>query len=449
MPIRILYWNIENFALNKVANPNNRKRQRGASMTQGVASAARQAYILSHLTAIPAPPDIMVVVEVETGYDAPGRIVRGAGANGAAALLLAIRAATANANWMLVPPIQTGPNEGVGIFYDSTNLVFTGPYIWPGGAGGVAVAPGGVGAAAYAAPFNVSITTGRVVPGGAMHNVGTAENLCAARVDFTHAAALGPPLAGTPIAYAGRAPYMASFADITGGGGVVRNITLYAVHSPATVFAAGPYLAGLANTQEIVAANAATELKVVLGDFNVNLLTAAPGWVRSLPYGGLVGAGYGLALDPLAPAPGAPANGYEGYYATHIRRGKSAVYWSTAALNTYYPAYGYYGSEIVANFYAIDNIFTRYGAGIAPPGANNFTILNGIVGSQYNLFPPPAVGTPQGALAFPIAMAGGAFAAPPAIAPAFTAGRKKSFNGWANYGFIRSTSDHLALVMDV
>jgi hypothetical protein len=41
------------------------------------------------------------------------------------------------------------------------------------------------------------------------------------------------------------------------------------------------------------------------------------------------------------------------------------------------------------------------------------------------------------------------FAPPLPVAAAFTVGNRRTFLNWANYLHIRSTSDHLALVMDI
>jgi hypothetical protein len=38
---------------------------------------------------------------------------------------------------------------------------------------------------------------------------------------------------------------------------------------------------------------------------------------------------------------------------------------------------------------------------------------------------------------------------PPAQGPPHTPGLRAAFQGWAEYGYIRSTSDHLPLVIDI
>ncbi len=446
MPKRILFWNIENFAQNKV-NHNNNKRQPGTTISRYLASRLRSAYIVSHI--VQTIPDIFVVVEIETGYDAPGRLVRGAGMNGAITLLNDIRNGTGNNNWMLVPPLQTGPNEGVAVYYDSTDLIFTGPYIWPGGGGATAQPAGGM-AGAYP-PAITAVVGGGVVPANALQNIGVNENQCAACVDFTYNAN-NAANQGNPIVYAGRAPYMVTFAEMNNAvmpPVLTRNITVFGVHSPASYPFAAAYLQELADTEEITVANAANEVRVVAGDFNVNLMTATlfPNANYANMQGGL--ANYTLELAPIAPPPAVIPNGYQGYFATHIKPRRSAVYWSTAALASYYPGFGYIGSARVANLYAIDNIFTRYGAGVAPPLANSFTILNGISGSPFNVVAPTPGGAPPGVQGFNVALPNPIFNPAPAVAPAFSIARRQVFYSWANYGSLRSTSDHLALMMDI
>ena len=122
---RILYWNVNNFSFNKIADPNNL-----------VAAQDRRAHIVDEvLRGLPAVPDIFVIVEVyartmEVGTE--GHPVYGNARLGSRALLTRIRAQTANANWSLIPPIWSGNYgfcEGVAVYYDQTTVQFTGPYV--------------------------------------------------------------------------------------------------------------------------------------------------------------------------------------------------------------------------------------------------------------------------------------------------------------------------------
>ncbi|MBB4003108.1 hypothetical protein [Aurantimonas endophytica] len=448
---RILYWNIEKFASNKIANPSF-KRQRGGALKQNQASVQRLNYINTHwgITAGGAVsrPDIVVIVEVATGYDGPGVLARGNGPAGALTLLTALRAVTANPNWMLVPPLQTGPREAVAVYFDSTNLIFTGPWLWPGGVGpAVPPAAPAPATAAYAAPF-VGALPAAAVPAGTL-NTGTAQNQLAAATGFTYAAAHANAGMGKNFA-ALRRPYWVTFAEMSGAGAppVVRDISLFCIHSPANA-GAGAYLTALDDLAEVADGIAANEVRVVLGDFNVNLLDNDAPRTRSDSYDALEGSGYTLGIDSPG-GPPAPLNGWLGYFGTHIKRTSRATYWTTNAQTDYYPGYGYVGSTIIQNFYSIDNILANYGAGLMAVGPANVTVLNGIVGSRYNGVAPPVPGNPPvGTYNLPIRMAGVPFAAPAAQAPPFSAGRQGAFRGWNNYGRIRSTSDHLAIVADI
>jgi len=442
---RVLYWNIENFALNKIAHPNTKKRKSGSSVSMSDAAQDRRNFIQQVITA--AAPDIIVIIEVETGFDGAGQIARGAGLDGCLDLCNAIRGLfPANPDvWMLVPPIQTGPNEAVGVFYNSTNRFFAGPNVWPGG-DGPAAAPG-TGTGAY--PL-VHVLPTTAVPPGALQNVGVAQDVCAARINFTFAAS-NAQQAGQAVDFGFiRAPYMVSFAETDANGVVQRNLTLFAIHSPAAIWLAEPFLRiDIPGFAEIVDNLAANEVRVIVGDFNVNLMHQD--LTPSTAYTTLQATGnYDLALRPLAPPPPTPFEGYPWYYGTHIRGQYTASCWS-AADTAYYPGYGYMGADTLRNAYAIDNIFTRYGAGLNPPAANNVTILNGIVGSPYTVVAPPSGGAPPGTYAMPRQVRKPP-PPPPANAPAqgppFSIGLL-SFNAWDNYGLVRSASDHLPIVIDV
>ncbi|HVZ37957.1 MAG TPA: endonuclease/exonuclease/phosphatase family protein [Candidatus Kapabacteria bacterium] len=450
MALRVLFWNIQDFGLNKIANPSTKPQKGAGKKTRAVASAERKDYVLAHLTALDPEPDIVVIVELETTYIERGRLVTSKAINAANTLLDALRGGTdAAGEWMLVPPLQTGNKEGVMVFYNSTKLALTGPYLWPGGDGGTSSKDADPND--YPAELAGWLPAARVVPDGARFNKGKPERQCAGRVEFSYNKFAGKAQRGKPIVFAdtARAPYMVTFAELSPDDDsvVTRNITLFAVHSPAS-YSAGAYLENLAKSTQFTEDNIGNEVRIIAGDFNVNVMSKPPDFTESARYRPLQIRNYQLELAPLAVPPAAPA-GYAGYFATHIQPRTKAVYWSTAANTVYYPAYGYSGSDQRANFYAIDNIFTRYGSKVVAPDPNNMTVMNGIVGSPYNLHPVPKADTPPGTLVFPIAMDAAAFQAPPAEGPDDDDGLHTSFRGWLNYGKIRSTSDHLALVIDV
>ncbi|MBS1912328.1 MAG: hypothetical protein JST22_10110 [Bacteroidetes bacterium] len=449
MPIRVLFWNIENFSINKIADPSTRRRQKGSGrLTSAESSQERAAYILDHL--VETQPDLFVVAELETPFTERGRLVTGNGVNASLALLEMLRTGTRNRRrWMLVPPLQTGKKEGICVFYDSRKLVFTGPYGWSGGWGG---RPRSVGTRAdYPADFRDCLPRDREIPQGALFNGGRSERRCAGCVDFTRTVAqrIGMKIRviTEPIDYGiARAPFMTTFCEIEPDSDMVlRNITLFGIHAPASGEHANAYLRNLARNDQIAQRNNSTEVRVIAGDFNVNVVTRE--LIEATPYADLQQKQYVLGLQPLAVAPQDP-RGYRTYFGTHMKGRKGAKYWSTASARVYYPGYGYMGGE-KANYIAIDNFFTRYGQNVNPPDENNLTVINGVVGSPYTLHPVPEPGTPTGAVEFPIAMPGIRFGNPPAVGPAWVAGFDRLFRGWNNFGRIRSTSDHLALVIDI
>jgi len=454
-PIRILYWNIENFAINKI---------------QGTLDAReRLAYILKHLTRLDATPDIFVVVEVETGNAGRGRLVHGQGLAGWDALLGALRREVhPYDNWMGVPPLQTADvlhvSEGVAVFYNSSRLAFTGPDIWPGGTGAEPI-PGTRKRKArdswYPPSCGQCLPADRRVPDDALHNPGEPEASCAARTSFRYADRADPLLRGRRIGFPRqRSPYMVTFSEITHPErrmpDSLRDLTLFAVHAPPNEWFARNYLRTLSNTGEIVDRLDPREVRIIAGDFNVNLLRE-----EANEHTGAVtlsedpifrefrqDSGYAqqaLHLDGLLED---PDNRRRGYFATHMKPRDEAAFWSTHAVRRFYAGYGYVSHQFRGNLtYSIDNVFTRYGeqAGADPA---NFTILNGVVGSPYTRHPVPDR-VPAGLLGFPISMADLEFQDPPESAWDFAIDLYQRSRAWANYGHIRSTSDHMALVIDV
>lgn len=431
---RILYWNIENFGINKIQNPRT-KRQKGARYTQDESSADRLGYILDHIHE--TTPDIFILVEVETPYnDNRGTMCGGDGNLGLLELLDIFR--TLNADWCLVPPLITGNKESVGVFYRHTQVTFTGPNWWSGGFGPT-VAVAAAGAAAYPPPWNNCLPAG---------------NYRAAKVQFASAVAPGNVDFGDGT----RHPYQTTFTD-----GAGRTLNIYSVHAPANYFGATNFLTHISNIQEFSVAPPANEVQLVLGDFNLSLLSVFTDTYNNC-YHALTGLGspFTVALNPLPAAP-VPLEGYRGYYATHMVPRTSGRCWSTVGENAFYPGYYYTGSTDIHGNYttandSIDNILYRAlpGTVIAP----QLTIINGLVASPYDNATPPAGANPggacpQGVQAFAQAInwswAGlnpqWAALRAPNTAPQFAAARgvRGWFQGWDVYGKIRSTSDHLPL----
>lgn len=428
---RLIYWNLQDFAQNKIANAKTTPTGAGG-LNPAERSQQRLLFILWMIHA--ADPEIFILVETETGRnDVRGQVVRSN--PGAVTLLQALQGL--NNNWRLVPPIKTGPSEAVSVYYRQENLIFTGPWRWPGGAQATAQ-PGG-NAADYPFEYNQGIGN-RVIPQGAQYNVGQNERQMAAQIAFNFSAD-HPNFAGQNINFRRfRAPYMTTFAELNQTGNVSRNLTLFGIHAPASNNAR-QYLRELANIAQISDGLTNNEARVIAGDFNWNLLQND--WTMRTSYQPLINRGYTLELSPPNP-PNNNNNGFPWYFATHMKPTNSAVYWSTNNNTVYYPGYGYFSDT---NF-AIDNIFTRYGTNAHGPSLN-FTVFNPIVGAPYDRHPPPTPNTPIGDLDLPIVMNNQVYQNPVQPGMAFQNGLPQNFRGWTNFGGIRSTSDHLPLVVDL
>lgn len=431
MPTTILFWNIRDFGLNKIANPYN---------------PAESLQRLNHITSIikSVDPQIFIVVEVSTGGRQRGQLISTTGGrDGTVALLRFIRAATKENDWMMVPPLYTGTQEGVAVYYRATNRYFTGPNTWSGGADGI-TQPANLLAGAYPPDLDGGLP-GRFIPAAAQYNGQGNESQMAARVNFN--LSLGQQT--IPMDYGNlRAPYMTTFTEVDNNGVVQRNITIFSIHSPAAHDPAEVYLAHLARLTEINSPPAANEVRVIAGDFNANVLNSTGDNLLKAAYRSLINRGYTLTINPPNNVPN-PLNGYYGYFATHIKSGATALYGSTLGTTQYYPGYGYIGADL-GNYFAIDNIFVKYGNGIAPAAMPDSTILNTVVGAPFNIYDPPNPQTPEGSTDLHHYMGdfyGGRDTDPPQTAPQFQIGEQNRFRG--QYRQIYSVSDHFALAIDI
>lgn len=553
MPIRIMYWNVNNFGKNRFFSDDIKRPRDGSgpsgtgSNSPSVAAQNRLNHLINNLTAGQAPggvafiPDIFIIVEVNTGsLGLPeGEILD----EGSSYLLLdKIRAnpilspvaPAPYANcWCLVPPLVSGSRgraEGIAVFYNSTKLQFIGPYILPAPPfgktrpGAIAAGPASLGPAMEAiAPLpplgiyegfwgdngpgmdpipgtkpgaGLNCLPNRLVPGGHGPLSGVNENHLAGQFEFYN-----PP--GTKINFPNpgdRSPFLTRFIDLTAV--PYRIINLYSFHArpgqtppaPGILPEAVAGTANLANVPGISGAIPANEVNVIAGDFNVSLFDTGGPNNANLAYGPLRnsaaagGLGYTQHINPGA-AVHTPTE--EGYYFTHMIGQNSTVSkvssgdptpWNSpkttgpTAHAVGYPAYGYAGTGKVGRYDAIDNIFTKYGGGAGAAG--NITVVNRVTGTPYNLGIVPA-GVPQGHYVYGVDMANGPASAKPALPlppgapvppppvpiggfyppgtplPLPTPGTvgtdndRKHFSAWENYGRIASTSDHMALVIDV
>jgi hypothetical protein len=463
---RILYWNIQDFGFNKMADSIDKRANRVGSKRRRVDVTARRDLIRRHLNGLAA--DIIVIVEVSTGpAGAAGLIGRSGGWEGLGEVLTYLRTVDPASNWNLVPPIIIGEDskcEGVGIFYKSNIAAggglgpgfrfFTGPNRFNGGMAGTSFDPLILPAPAagnYPPGINF-FSNGRVLPAVALYNAGQQENQCAARTAFRSVATPGFDVNFGNF----RQPYMATFTETDNGAPPVlrRHVTIFAVHSPPHFAEARRFLSDMADVNDVAAANAVNETKAIVGDFNVNLLRAAGTKTTAYNHliggggGGLAGGNYTLMLHPTDATFDAGVT--PGYFATHMKQLGSGVFWSVDGTPSKYPGYGYVGSSNSDRLYSIDNVLVR-----PPAGGAQVSIINSVVGSPLTAYPwagagPPPPLPPVGAVHFDTSFAlGPPKWLPTQVAPAFEAGMAATFRSTANFGHIRSASDHFALVADI
>lgn len=474
---RILFWNIEQFSINKVYSASNQVTRGHGGLTDTVAAEQRRAMIRHVINA--AQPDIIVIIEVSSGENIAGDLATPTGGlESVAQTQYSFNQHIAvPGGWCAVPPLYVGTDgraETIGILYrrtDNTGAIsryFTGPNIWTGGVAGTSVPPG-PGAPPAAAYTTLPLPVGtvninsmlqptqfgaaRIIPAGAQHNGGgaTAENLVAARVNFDDNL-------GNAIDFQGlRQPYMATFTEAnTAGGAILRNLTLFAIHAPPNAGAAAVYINGLSTLPDAVGPLGANETRVIGGDFNVNLLAA--NGTASGAYNPLTVApnAYRLLVEPTAA--GIPANfdQYRGYFATHIR-GKhkdaaSLFLWSDPATGqpSFYPGYGYIGSDFSpVPAYSIDNVLVW--PWLAAPHNYQTTIMNLVTGTPLAGNPAPADNPPIGTIGMGTGLAGAPVGWP--FAPVSGAwpgvGGAGAMTSWNNYGRVRNTSDHFGIYVNV
>jgi len=487
---RVLFWNLQKFGINKIDNPDMGITPGHGGNSNRQASHQRRTVIERVITA--ASPDIIVVVEVSSGQPFMTPLASASGGMfGLFHLLERLRLLFPLEEWRLVPPLRVGQHprsEAVGILYRGNifrqnmadgQLYFTGPNGWVGNWLGSSTAPGaGVvfnpypGQGLFLPDLSTLLTPpntpARQVPAAALHNGGAQEDTLAARVEFRPSALYNRPTTqGGFVDYGPyRQPYMATFTRVDAQGNVSRNFTIFAVHpSPANGIPQN-FLTSLTYLADVVAPLGANETRVIGGDFNLELLNPVTGG-NSGVYAALNTANY--TYVPLLQSPGPPPandlNAFKGYFATHIRDGgdttvDSLFLWSSSTANSPYPGYGYTGANLHVNFKSIDSILVWphvVGA------AYNTTILNTITGAPYAAGQPPG-GAPQGGplpgnplpslMSNPPGWARAHVAAAPTPpspnAPnTYTLGQRRSLVGWTNYGHLKNTSDHFAIVADI
>ena len=455
---RILYWNIENFSHNKIFDEST---DRDYDKSQ-----ERSAHIVNTVMGANLP-DIFVIVEIygrTRDVSNEGVVVNSDGNVGFTVLLLLEEIRSRHGRrWCLVPPINLGAfgfREATAVFYNSANLQFAGPYIWCNrrqqiGANQSQPLNGGN----FAAITNYSNNWLEGLPHpnnpipelrlNRTFNVGgyvTPEYQFAGQWEYYNPA---PPYNRLffPSDY-NRSPFLTQFVDLTPGAGN-RIIKIFSIHtSPSTAGQAVEQLANVREIQNVLPG----EVSVVVGDFNVDSFSDFE------RYNGIGRLGYTMHLSPLSPVDGLNYDDRKRYCLTHLLPVPQACPFNTIGVvpdpqHNFYPRFGYMGSYInphLSDTGCIDNVFTRYGGGVAvAPPASNISIINTVVGKPYNVMPAPAGVTAEltGGYAYPSTLApADRIPLPGGINPALGVG---NFRNWNNFELIHSTSDHLALIIDV
>lgn len=465
---RILYWNLSQFSQKKV----------NAGGAEAVPSQQRLAHILANVF-VPNAPDIFVIVECyaalrEVGFW--GTLTSANVRNAVTVILGQLQALTANP-WCVIPPICTGEvgfREGVAVFFNSANLQFNGPYAWgpdyatwftrfkapieracpvartqrpaaanPAWLNGPQAYPAVWAGALPAANSAVLDAAGNAIP----------QNQLAPQWEFADGA-------GNALTFpysVNRAPQLVEFAENPGAANQ-RTIKLFTVHTTPTHSTGGVQQIGNIAALPPVGAG---DVSVVLGDFNEDTINALGS------YAAIEAAGFTMNIDPRnGGAAAVPAS--RPYCQTHYLPANQATPFNAVGViapdptHNPAPAFGYLGTLrrqwgirtwVPHDAAAIDNVFTSYVPAPAalglPAAAANMTVINCAVGTPYPAVPGGVAAGLAGALAYPSSMANPIPAAgvvdnPPASNAALT-----QFRAWANFGLIRSTSDHLPLVVDV
>ncbi|MFJ3220805.1 hypothetical protein ACIPLC_33400 [Kitasatospora sp. NPDC086801] len=373
MTTRILYWNIDKFGelVDKRGRPNPVKDAD---------------YIEKVMTA--AGPQFVVIVEVlsddPTGQNSESfrGSLRDSNTGPQECLkLLSEIAKYLGADWKLVPPLHTGPSEAVAIFYDSRNWYFTGPNIW---AGSLSDAPAqGRGAGSYPDQFSKAMSN-RKIPGSSHNNPNLEENKCAARVILRDSAgALISEIGGPKL----HAPYMATFMAENPKGGDCKAVSIIAIHGPASNQPATGYLTALARAKEVSEDLQGGEVRVVLGDFNLNsVANDGVNFKLNSTYHALTGAGSGYSLLLEAKGGKVVANesgGYPSFFGTYLEKTGAASYWPLGVNTSKYPGYRYTASS--GKNFSLDNAYLK-AKGFDLSKAD-LTVFNPIVGSPYTAYP--------------------------------------------------------------
>lgn len=446
MPIRVMMWNIENFTLNKRNNNKWDKAQ------------LRWNHILDTIQRV--NPDIFVLIEVESGGSNEGTICGGTAQQGVLQLLADLQAHGANNfnAFRVVPPIVSGTGgkrEGIAVFFKTTNLRFTGPYVWTGA---LASPPrdrqGLVASAAYAAPWNNALP--------AANN----QNQLAGQWRFSDTPTNVNPRQAAANLFPrpdNRSLYRVNFLDTS----VVpnRTIELFAMHAPPQPATAVEVVKSLAQVGDLGMDPDNDVVQVLVGDFNVNVIDPdqakafdplSSGWRQAsegkkqkrTPF-----TRHNINTPTSLKGVGGKSRFLQGKSYKHT--GRIAAGQGQPALGPAYYDYIATAREDAGTQLALDNILTRYGGLAAGGPAANFHVVNRVYQMPANGYPPamglmpnPANPLVNVAATIPLMLTTyNIGAANPQVAQA-----NSYFRNYTRFGKIaagRGASDHMALVIDV
>jgi hypothetical protein len=457
---RVLYWNINNFSLSKI-----QADDRGEA-------ARRLEYMVQKIMRGPpgdAIPDIIVVVEVYARIRevvAEGIVLTPNSAAGQGVLRLLnvlqndpVMGTRTGRNWCVVPPLNLGSfgyREAVAVFYNAVNLQFTGPNLLyqlygPGTNIGQSQP---VNVRTLAALINYDPLWAAAMPDG-MTPLGIPENQLAGEWQYwTHNRPIPSPTPYDRKRDQGRilfpdpdsrGPFLTRFLDLNHG----RTLNLFSVHTSPD--SADDAVRKMGEVPEMTAPLADNQVKVILGDFNIDTFDAFGNTQN--PYAWMLPL-YTPALDPRDLDPGGnrgnvnPAR--KPYCTTHLLPVRYATPFTPYNNNgqlqadpqhNVYPRFGYMGSSFpdINDSGAIDNVFTAYGANTARPAANNITVINTVTGTPY---------ARQQGLNYPSTLV---HKFPNGIDPHYEHADLEQyiFRFDENFGVIASTSDHLPLIIDI
>lgn len=437
MPIRIMMWNVENFSISK---RNNNTWDRNQLRWNHILDTIRQ-----------VNPDIFVLIEVGSGGVAAGAIATGGAAAGVLRLFDDLNSPPPPPVFSVVPPIVSGKGgkrEGIAIFFKHANLRFTGPWVWNGTASSPPRLRTGT---VTRSPYNGNWAA--ALPN--THN----QNEMAGQWMFSDTPTASDPRAAATNYFpseGNRSLFLTDFLDTSVTPN--RRISLFAIHSPPQPNLAVKIPGVLAEVREVKSAPGANEVKVILGDFNINVRNHA----QRVSFNDL--------SETFFP-PGKRARADHPRYIIHNINtptvlkgvsGKSRItgmtYKHTARIAASIhdqalppPYYDYIGTDIFngGEMLALDNILTRHGQ--TAGNAANFHVVNRVYQNPAQFPYPPDLGLMNnGAVAATIPLIRARYRI--GSANQDTSSANSFFRNYGRFGKIgaaRGASDHMALVIDV